>query len=150
MGSATTRWLILLALASSSASGQTVPQSFPAALASEGTRSHHLRVDTTSLSAMQPFRPENSLPLEQACPRYPDLSGLRPNLSQLLFAATAGRRAAVRPANAQSNSISCVAPCKPVLPFHEPPIDADGVLARCNNLLSPVVSILHSLSANQR
>jgi len=56
--------------------------------------------------------------------------------------AGAARRSPARAAS------SCSFHCTPPLPFHDPPIDAESVLARCHTgLLGSAVGILHVLSA---
>jgi hypothetical protein len=47
---------------------------------------------------------------------------------------------------ARASRASCVADCKAVLPFHQAPIDADGILNRCNvGLAGPAIGLLHGI-----
>jgi len=116
-------------------------------------------VDMKSFSALQPARLEVSPePTQTRC--YPDLSGLRV-LGTYYTVATEARLAytqanayaqssAARPAHAQSSTASCARPCTPAYPYQQAPIDADGILARCDaGLAGLVVSILHDLSVSR-
>lgn len=143
-------FLLVLATAFfvSLAHGQTFSL-FPGdAFAREGVGSLHLGVDMARFGAPQSFRLEASLLPKQIRPLNPGASGNTGSLGKPFFGVTA-----VRPANAHANRASCAAPCRPLLPFQEPPIDAAGILARCNRagLWGLVVGNLHALSlrANQ-
>lgn len=125
------------------ARGQTLSL-FPGdAFAREGAGSLHLGVDMERSGAPQSFRLEASLLPKQIRPLNPGASGNIGSLGKPFFAV-----AAVRPANAHANRASCAASCWPLLPFQEPPIDADGILARCNNggLWNLIVGDLRALS----
>lgn len=155
----TFRCVVLLALAAS-ARGQTGSPPPDDAFAIEGVCSHDPDVDVAGLSGPQPSRLwANSPPAEpHSC--YPDLSGLR-SLGTYSTVATGARLAytqtgayaqtrAARPAHAQASSSSCAQPCRPAYPYQQVPIDADGILARCDSgLAGAVVGILHSLSINR-
>jgi hypothetical protein len=149
----TSRWLVLFALAASSAQGQTVPLLSNDALTTEPGRNRYLHADSTDSIAPQPARVEGF----KLAPRpLPDLSGLRslwmPS-TMIRAAQPAAAQAAARRAPARAASASCTSLCQSPLPFHEAPIDADGILNRCNaGLLNPVVGLLHGLSvlSNQR
>jgi hypothetical protein len=156
IGPVTIRWLIFLALATSSARGQT-GSLFRDASAREGVGSHYPDVDMKSFSALQSFRLRASPLPTQTRSVYPDLSGLR-FLGTRYFVATGARSAytqtnaytqtkASRPAHAQASTASCAEPCRPGYPYQQAPIDADDILAHCGNgLLGAAVGILHYLS----
>ena len=150
---ATLRWVILLALAASSARGQTAVTSGQVGNLSPEI---DMDVDVKSVSALQPSRLEASPPPTQTrC--YPDLSGLRV-LGTYSVVATGARLAypptsaytqsnAARPGHAQTSSASCAQPCRPAYPYQQVPIDADGIFAHCDSgLAGAAVGILHSLS----
>ena len=152
---ATIRWVILLALAASSARGQTGPPLPHDASATEGVCSHDPDVNVKGFS-LQPSRLEASPPPTQTrC--YPDLSGLSV-LGTYSVVATGARLAytqtsaytqsnAARPAHAPASTASCAQPCRPAYPYQQVPIDADGILAHCDSgLAGAAVGFLHSLS----
>jgi hypothetical protein len=140
----TVRWLIPLVLAAASARGQTIPLLSSEAVTTGETCSHHTRVDAAAPDAPPSSFCETSAPPNLNRPFDPGLSRLlslgRPYL----------RSTAPESTTAPATSGSCASSCSPVLPFHQPPIDADGILSRCNTgLAGAAVGILHTFFQNR-